>query len=269
MTTMSSNKMSQRNTMLRTPTISIIYPVFNESNIVASTLNRSIAQLDALNIDYEIIVVDDGSTDSTPEILNTLTKQHKNLRVHRNIRNEGQGASILTGMSMASKDYVLHNGIDYPFDLKYLERMFQVLPNNDIVVAIRKSYDGYPLMRIFISQVNRLLIRALFGIKIKDTNFVQLYKTSVVSEIPVISRSAGFVTTELILRAFEAGFRIAQIELPYEARQIGTPANSRISVIVSSLRDLLYYYFHRKQKIVGLPKYLAHQKTVKSTTLKR
>lgn len=225
--------------------ISVVYPVFNEAELVEQTIRRSIAVLEKQNLDFEIIAVDDGSKDATPEILAALAKEFRCLKVVTNEKNQGQGRSILNGFAAASKDYVIHNGIDYPFDLEHLPKLISLAPENDVVVATRTSYPGYPLARLFVSKINRILVRSLFGIGLKDCNFVQLYRAGLLRELPVQAKSAGFVTTELILLAHDSGFRIAQLEIPYEPREKGVPGNSRLSVVFSSFNDLMNFYFRR------------------------
>lgn len=225
--------------------LSVVYPVYNETELVEETLRRSVVALQELDIDFELIVVDDGSTDETPAILSNLVKEFSFLRVLRNTTNQGQGRSILNGFSIASKEFVIHNGIDYPFDLKHLPKMLALAGKNDIVVAARDSYLGYRKTRLLISKVNRLLVRILFGTSIKDSNFVQLYRTCVVRELPIQAVSTGFITTEMILLAHDGGYRIAQVDIPFEPREKGVSGNSRLSVVVSSFVDLMKFYFRR------------------------
>lgn len=231
--------------ILKLPQISIVYPVFNEADLVADTIHLSAKVLAELGFDFEIIVVDDGSTDATSDVLEKLCAELACLKVLRNPTNQGQGKSILKGFAAATKEYVIHNGIDYPFDLRHLPVLFEQTSTCDVVVAERTSYTGYPFARRLVSQVNRFLIRSLFNIGLKDCNFVQLYKTKLVTSLPVRFTSVGFVTTELLLLAGENNHKISQVGIPYGPRRKGSPRNSRISAIVTSLCDLLRCYFQR------------------------
>ncbi len=231
------------------PSISLIYPVYNEVASIADTVYRSVRELESLSLEYEIIVVNDGSNDGSTEVLERLSAELPKLRVVRKTVNQGQGQAILDGFSVASKEFVLHNGIDYPFDLKYLPRLLKHTAKHDIVVASRTSYSGYPVDRVFVSSVNRLLIRICFGLPIKDCNFVQLYRNSALKELDVQSRSAGFVTTELLILSHHSGFRLIEVPIPYEARERGTSRNRRLSVILKSFGELMRFYASRRRRL--------------------
>lgn len=232
--------------------VSVVYPVFNEELLVESTIRKSIEALEEQRLEFEIIVVDDFSSDKTPLILKRLQAEFSFLKVIRNTVNLGQGMSILAGFGAASKDFVIHNGIDYPFDLRHLSKLLKHTVDHDLVVAARSSYAGYPLSRMFISWVNRALVRSLFGLKLQDTNFVQLYRRTLVMELPVSSKSTGFITTEMILLAQSSGIRIAQEIVPYEPRELGKPKNSKWTIVLSSFLDLMRFYANRlKSEKIG------------------
>lgn len=231
---------------LNMPSISVIYPVLNESVLLESTIRRSLESLEKHFDDFEIIIMEDGSTDSTPEVAARLASEHPQITVFRNPTNIGQGASILRGMALSTKDWVMHNGIDYPFNLDDLAGMIPLLPENDMIVVSSEARSGYSLRRTFVTHINRALIRFLFQIPMKDFNYVQLYRGEFARKISVNvdARSTGFVTPELLVRFKDYGLRIAETQSPHLPRTAGK-ASPKVKIIVHSTMDMLRFFVKR------------------------
>jgi len=225
--------------------LSVIFPAYNEEENIRATMERALAALRPLFERFEIIIVNDASRDRTGQIADELARQHPEIRVVHHPRNLGQGASILTGFHQARHDLVLHNAMDYPFDLQDLARMLPLLDRADIVVAVRDRRAGYTLTRKFMSVVNLMLLCMLFGLKLRDYNFVQLYRKHVWNSIRVESRSTVFLTPEALIRAHDMGFRIVEVTIPYHAREKGAATSGNFRVVSRSLRDMLGFWWKR------------------------
>jgi len=225
--------------------ISVIFPAYNEEPNIQTTMARALDTLRNLGDEFEIIIVDDRGQDRTGAIVDELAAAHPQIRVIHNARNLGQGASIVAGFREARGDWVLHNAMDYPFDLRDLERMKPWMPMADIVVAIRKQRAGYNLYRHILSRVNLALLHMLFPLRLRDYNFVQLYRREIWSAIEVKARGTAFLTPEALIRAHDLGHRITEIEIEYHPRLHGKATAGSWRVIRASLSDMVRFWIDR------------------------
>src|SRR5260370_28997305 len=122
--------------------ISVVYPAYNEEENIVTTIERSIAALIAITSDFEIIIVNDASRDKTGELADDLARRYPQIRVIHQSRNMGQGVGIITGFRAATKDLLIHNGVDYPFAPSDLKLILPVLSNADIVLSVRQGRPG-------------------------------------------------------------------------------------------------------------------------------
>lgn len=227
--------------------ISVVYPAFNEAGNIRRTLARSLDALSGRFEQFELIVVDDGSTDATGTIAEELAKEHSEIVVLHHQHNQGLAPTLLRGLRRARFELVTYNGMDYPFDLADLPKMTALLDRADVVVASRTEHAGYTCYRTIVSYANRALLRGLFGLPLRDFNFVQLFRKTVLDAVQVHSRSAGFVAPEIILRAHDLGFRILSVDIPYHPRLAGRPSCGRPSVVLGSLWELLRFYWNHRR----------------------
>jgi glycosyltransferase involved in cell wall biosynthesis len=223
--------------------ISVIFPAYNEQTSIERTMQRSLEALGSQFEQFEIIIVDDASRDRTGEIADQLAAAHPEIRVIHNAKNMGSGASLMVGVSAAQYDLVTHNAMDYPFDLRDLAKMLPLLKEADVVVAVRTRRAGYTLYRKFISFVNVTLLNLLFGMRLKDYNFVQLYRREALEAASPQTRSTGFVTPEILIRSHDKGFRIRQVPIDYHPRTDGVATSGSWRVIWSSTRDMLKFWW--------------------------
>ncbi|HUO05310.1 MAG TPA: glycosyltransferase family 2 protein [Candidatus Binataceae bacterium] len=225
--------------------ISAIFPAYNEAENIRPAIAKALETLSELFDRFEILIVDDCGTDGTGQIADELAAEHPEVRVIHNERNIGQGASIVRGFNEARYDLLLHNAMDCSFDMKDLSRMIPLLDRADIVAASRMGRPGYSFYRIIVSLVNRKLIRALFPLKLRDYSFVQLFPRAAWLEVNVEGRSTGFMIPEALIRAFDLGYRIEEIDIPYYPRLAGKATAGKPRVIIYSIYELFRFWWKR------------------------
>jgi glycosyltransferase involved in cell wall biosynthesis len=204
------------------PEISVVLPGFNESATVAEAVEAHHRELKKVFRSFEIVVIDDASTDDTLAKAHAVGRRFPEVRVHANERNLGQAASLRVGFRIARGAAVLHNAFDMPFAPSDIHIVKRALDNGaDVVVVERASREAYGIGRKIISNANVLLLRALFRCAVRDYNFVQAYRRSVVDTIEPVSTATGSVTPELIVRATRAGFNVVAVPAPYHTRRVG------------------------------------------------
>jgi glycosyltransferase involved in cell wall biosynthesis len=226
---------------------SIIYPAYNEAQSIQSAVTRTIEALRPLFDRFEILIVNDASRDSTGDIAEELAQRYPEVRVLHNETNQGQGGSLIVGFRAARGELLLHNGVDYPFDMRDLARLVPLIQNADIVVAARRRRSGYTAYRKVISIANVALLHLLFELRLRDYNFIQLYRRRVWDEIPVEASSTGFLIPSMLIRAHDRGFRITEMDVDYHPREKGVATSGQFKVVLSSIRELFAFWWQRRQ----------------------
>jgi len=221
--------------------ISIVFPLFNEEDYVTRAYEAAVDALAPLTGDYEIILVNDGSTDRTPAIIDGLAAKDPHVKVVHNAKNLKLGGTLRAGYAAATKDLVLYTDADLPFDLHELRRAARLLElqKADVVSAYRFDRTSEGLLRTVYSFFYNSLIRALFGLAIKDVNFsFKLFRRELLDKFTLKS-DGSFIDVEFLCRARKAGANIIQIGVDYFPRSRGESTLSSPGVIVKILREML------------------------------
>ncbi|MCK4830865.1 glycosyltransferase family 2 protein, partial [bacterium] len=147
--------------------LSVVFPAYNEQDNIADSIAKAEHVLNKLNLDYEIIVVNDGSSDSTRDIVEEICRRNERLHIINHETNLGYGAAVWSGISCLSKEYLFFTDSDLQFDLNEINRLLPHVPEYDAVIGYRiKRKD--PFMRLLNAWGWNLLNRLLFGLKVRD-----------------------------------------------------------------------------------------------------
>ncbi len=224
--------------------LSVVMPGLNEEANVAGAVERMIEGLEACAEEFEVIVVDDGSTDRTGELAEAIAASDPRVRVLRNPRNVNYGVSLQRGIDAARCEWVLHDGMDLPLAPEDIGRFREHFPGADVVVARRFDRSAHSRWRALTSWTNNLLLRILFAPRTRDLNFVQFYRRSYAQSVRLRSTSPAFVTPELILRAERGGRRVVEVRAEFRRREAGVAHFGRPKDILWTLRDMLGLRLH-------------------------
>ena len=188
--------------------------------------------------DFEIILVDDGSTDRTPSIARELEAEYSNLRVIYHGRNLGPGSAILTGIRNSKNDVICFHAADQQLDFAEVAAFIPLLDNADIIIGSRSGRPGYTPMRLLSSDVYIFLVHALFGLdSYDDFNFLYLYRREIFAEMPIESDGV-FMCTEIFARAVADGARVVHVEARCLPRRVGVSTVYRPKVIAKTLWEM-------------------------------
>lgn len=225
--------------------LSLVVPAYNEEEILAETIEIFLQDLSSVADKYEIIIINDGSTDTTAQIADELARRNESIKVIHNPKNLGSGKSLLIGFKSAKYGLVLTNFADRPFDLKELKNIFSFFDdeNTDFVVVVRKDRSANSAYRKITSLINYWLIRMLFGVKVGDYQFVQIYKKVILDDIEV-DATQTFVPPELIIKALSKGYRMKEYKSKFHSRVKGKSKCGNPGVISKTLYDMLKFWWH-------------------------
>jgi glycosyltransferase involved in cell wall biosynthesis len=224
--------------------LSLVVPFWNEEETVATMLGVARGALDDLVArgelgSYEIVCVDDASTDITGKLLDELASDDARIKVVHHERNRGLGGAVRSGLGAASGDLVLYTDADLPFDLGELGRLLHIVRTyqTDVLSGYRLDRRNEGFRRTLYSGIYNVFIRLSLGLRVRDVNFAcKVLRRSVVDAVELESEGS-FIDAELLARADRMGFRIVQVGLDYFPRSRGVSTLSSWSTIVAILRE--------------------------------
>ena len=226
------------------PSVSLVIPMFNESENIDHALTCAVIALDRHAGDWEVLVVDDASTDRSAEIVQEWTEGEPRIRLLRHDVNRKLGATLRTGFAAAEKDLVLYMDADLPFDPDAIGRAISALrvTRADVVAGYRLDRTMEGFRRTVYSYFYNLLIGLLFGWPHRDINFsFKLLRREVLEAVELRSEGS-LIDAELIVKAKNLGFVIQQLGLDYFPRTRGRSTLSSPTVILKIFRELISLY---------------------------
>ena len=217
--------------------LSIFFPCFNEKDAVAPLTEKCLAIAHQICDDFEVILVDDGSTDGTAELADQLANEHTSVRVIHHAQNSGYGAALQSGFRAACKEYVFYTDGDGQFDVNELPLLLPLIGQCDIVSAYRlKRQDN--LFRKINAFCWTSLVGFLFNLKVKDIDCAfKLYKREIFDHLEMHSTGA-LIDTEILARAQRNGYTITQTGVHHYPREAGQQTGANIKVILRAFREL-------------------------------
>ena len=208
--------------------ISVIIPAYNEAGIIAESLSETIRVFNDFGCKYELIVVDDGSSDDTFQNALKASRQHSNIIVKQLKTNRGKGRALKVGFRLCSGDYVVFLDADMELHPAQLQTFFDImrLDETDVVIGSKRhpnSRLNYPLQRKIISSVYFFLIKIFFGLPIGDTQTgLKLFKYEVLKRVfPRILVKAFGYDLEILVNVHQLGYRIAEAPVVLDTQRYG------------------------------------------------
>jgi len=201
--------------------ISACFPAFNDGGTIVGVVRAALEILPQLTDSYEVIVVNDGSSDHTSDVLAEIGARHPEVRVIEHTRNLGYGAALRSGFQAVTKEWVFYTDGDGQYDPREMLTLAGVLtPEIDVVngYKIARNDPGY---RILIGAIFRRLTRVLYGIRLRDVNCdFRLMRRSLFDRVKLESDS-GAICVEMIRKFQDAGARFAEVPVHHYPRMYG------------------------------------------------
>lgn len=208
--------------------ISVIIPAYNEAGIIEGSLNETIRVFNNFGCKYEIVVVDDGSSDNTFQNILKVSSRHTNIIVKQLKHNRGKGRALKVGFRQSSGEYVVFLDADMELHPAQLQTFFDImrLDEADVVIGSKRhpnSRLNYPLQRKIISSVYFFLIKIFFGLPIRDTQTgLKLFKYEVLKRVfPRILVKAFGYDLEILVNVHQLGYRIAEAPIVLDTQRYG------------------------------------------------
>ncbi len=230
--------------------LSMLGWALNEEESIGEYIERAHECLRELTDDYELIVIDDGSTDRTWEIATSYQSSRPWLRLYRNERNRGPGYNTKRAIGLAEKDYLFWQTVDWAYDIRGLLASLSLLQKYEVLQGVRlapisptgllaKRSDHFG--KAVISVVNYLLIRFLFRLPVRDYQNVTVYPRRLIQSVPLESESA-FTNPECLLKVWWKGTTIKEVPVSFIKREKGTAKGTRLAAVRAAVQDVFRWW---------------------------
>ena len=223
--------------------LSIFFPAYNDSGTIASMVVSALLAARALTPDHEIIVVNDGSRDSTPRILDELARIYPQVRVVHHQKNRGYGGALRSGFAAATKEFVFYTDGDAQYDPAEVALLWQRLgPDVDLVNGYKISRSD-PFHRIVIGRFYHHTVKRLFGLRVRDVDCdFRLMRRSIFDKV-TLTKDSGVICLELMKKVTDAGFRIAEVPVHHFHRAYGRSQFFNVGRIFRTGLDVLRLWY--------------------------
>ena len=238
---MTPSKRSSRSYKISSDKLSIVVPLYNEEAGCKSFAQNLTDCFDQQGLNYELILVDNGSVDRTGQLINELSLTNPRITGVRVEVNQGFGWGIINGLQAASGDYVGFMGGDEQIRAEDVVAVYRKLLDEGLDFCKVKRitrHDG--IWRGLISSIYNLLFPLLFAVKSTDINGTpKIFTVAALKKVFPTARD-WFLDAEVMIKAARAGLRMGEIEIEFLPRQSGS-SNVRLSTIVEFFKNMLYY----------------------------
>lgn len=223
--------------------LSVFFPAYNEEANIANTVKKASDILQKLSLKkYEIIIVNDGSKDRTGQVADELAKKDNNIRVIHHNPNRGYGEALKSGFVNAKYDWITFTDSDGQFDfseiINFIEKQEET--NADLVIGYYRQRQVSLFTKITTKVFWEPVVFVLFGLHVKDIDCAfKLISKKVIDTIsPLEAKKGAFISSELLVKAKKAGFKIVEEGITHHARLAGQSTGRNLDVIIQSYLDL-------------------------------
>lgn len=220
--------------------LSVFFPVYNEAEGLAALVERSLGVLDGFDgLDYELILIDDGSTDKSAAIADGLVHQYPRVQVVHHPSNQGYGAALVSGFAAASKEWLFYTDGDGQFDLADLAPFFEAAASYDAVLGYRINRQDHFGRKLNAWLWSRL-VSIILGLKVRDLDCAfKLIRTSQVRRCEPFSSQGAVISAELLLKLQRSDVKWTEIGVKHYPRTTGQATGGNFLVIARAIRELV------------------------------
>lgn len=227
--------------------LSVVLPAHNEEANIEFVVRRCLEVLPKLVRDFEIVVVDDGSRDATPQIVDRLAAEDPRVVALHHEVNRGYGDALMTGFAHTRGDYVMFMDSDRQFDIADLERLLPYVGRYDIVAGYRIRRRDPPL-RLLYAWIFNLAVRLFFGLRLRDVDCAfKVFRGDLLRDIH-LEFGGALINTEILAKARRRGATLTEVGVHHYPRLVGKQSGGTFRVVFRAMRNFLRLWW-KVQKI--------------------
>jgi glycosyltransferase involved in cell wall biosynthesis len=229
------------------PSLSIVLPAHNEEANIEKSVGASLAVAERLAGEVEVIVVDDGSSDRTGELVRAMSEKDPRVRLLVHEVNKGYGAAVGNGLKAARSDFIFFTDSDLQFDLEELPLLLEHTDQYPIVSGYRADRQDAPHRKLN-AWAWGTLVKFLFGFRVRDVDCAfKVFRREVLEGITIDSEGA-MINTEILAQAARKGYKIKEIPVTHLPRVAGEQSGADPRVVLKAFRELFRMYRRLKAR---------------------
>jgi len=228
--------------------LSIFSPAYNEEFVIKKTLTAAVKVIPLIAETYEIIVINDGSTDRTREIVEDIISTNSRIKLISHVTNQGYGAAIKSGLAAARYPWVIACDSDGQFDLSEIKKFTPFIKDYDLIIGYRlkRSDSRYRRLMAFILKMVNLI---LFKINFKDIDCgFKLFKKEVITAVSPLTTNSAITVTEFITRAVRLGYRVKEVGVSHHSRSGGQQTGGKPSVVIKGAKEAIKLWLKQQSQ---------------------
>lgn len=226
--------------MAPVPSLSVFFPAYNDAGTIASLVITAVQVAGTLTPDFEVIVVNDGSRDDTPRLLDELARIYPDhVRVVHHKQNRGYGGALRTGFATATKDWVFYTDGDGQYDPSEVTALWTKMADDVDWVNGWKISRSDPAYRIVIGRLYHHVVKTLFRLRVRDVDCDFRLMRRRIFETVHLEKDSGVICVEMMKKFQDAGFRVAEHPVHHYHRAHGTSQFFNFARVFRTLVDLM------------------------------
>ena len=224
--------------------MSVVIPVYNEESLIYDCCVKLNSILNELDVKFEIILVDDGSTDNSWSEILKLSNELFRVKILKQ-NNMGIGGAFKSGINLCSGEYIILWPVDMILKKDVFLNYLNFFGKADIIVGYRDKRIGYNFLMKFNSKLYNIIVKFIFGLELKDVNWISVYKSSYMKSTKFMQSGIPMLT-EILVKAKIKGLRFQEVKCQMQPRETGKASASKFSVMIKTLLNLLFLWLQIK-----------------------
>ena len=231
--------------MKKLKSLSVFFPVFNEEANLEVLITQALRIIPNLATKYELLIINDGSTDDSLQIAQKLSKKHKEVKVFTHQKNMGYGEVLKIGIKKSQYEWIFWTDSDLQFDLAELATFIQETGKNEAIIGYRKKrVEGFG--RLMNAGIFKFYINLLFRLHVRDIDCAfKLFRADLLKKLKLSSGSA-FTSAEILYRLKKKGIKFKEIAVNHYPRLYGQATGANPKVIIKACYEALVTYLNIK-----------------------
>lgn len=235
--------------MNKLPELSVFFPFWNEEKNIRRVVEDAIPVVKEIAEKWEILMIDDGSSDNTHEEAKKLAKRYRDVKLISHSPNRGYGAAIKSGLINSQYKYIVFTDGDRQFDFSEVERFIPEIKEADIVIGYRKiRQDNF--IRHILMNLLKIWDYIFFGFYFRDIDCgFKMFRRSAVEQLIPLRSEGAMITTEILAKAKQKKLVIKQVEVSHYPRKFGNQSGANIPVLIRAILEsfILWFDIHNKR----------------------
>jgi len=234
--------------MNRLPELSIFFPFWNEEKNIKSVVENAIPVARSVAEKWEILMIDDGSSDKTNEQAQQLARKYRDVKLITHNPNRGYGAALKSGLENAKYNYIVFTDGDRQFDFSEVSKFIEQIKSADIVIGYRKvrqdSFVRHVLMNLL-----KIWDYIFFRFYFKDIDCgFKMFRKSAIKEIMPLRSEGAMITTEILAKGIKKNLKIKEVEVNHYPRKFGAQSGANLAVVIRAILESFILWFDIKNK---------------------